>query len=54
MISRGNDIFSKSHIKNPRKWWQRSKRYFKKYEDKSFPCDDNQNPQDINDNILYY
>ncbi len=35
MISRGNDFFSKSNISNPRKWWQKSKRYFKKYEDKS-------------------
>ncbi len=40
MISRGNDFFSKSHINNPRKWWQRNKRYFKKYEYKSFPCED--------------
>ena len=29
MISRGNDFFSKSHINNPRKWWQKSKRFFK-------------------------
>ena len=40
MIYRSNDIFSKSHIKNPRKWWKHTKRYFKKYEDKSFPCED--------------
>ena len=53
MISRGNDFFSKSNINNPRKWWQRSKRQFKKYEDKSYPCEDHENPQEINDNILY-
>ena len=35
MISRSNDYFSKSHIENPRKWWQKSNRYFKKFEDKS-------------------
>ena len=40
IISLSNDFFSKSHIKYPRKWWQRNKRYFKKYEDKSFPCED--------------
>jgi len=54
MISRGNDFFSKSHINNPRKWWQKSKYYFKKYEDKSYPCEDHENPQEINDNILYH
>jgi len=30
MISRSNDFFVKSHIENPRKWWQKSKCYFKK------------------------
>ena len=53
MISRGHDMFSKNHINNPRKWWQKSKRYFKKYEDKSYPCEDQEYPQEINDNILY-
>ena len=53
MISRGNDMFSKSHINNPRKWWQKSKHYFKKYEDKSYPSEDHENPQEINNNILY-
>ena len=52
MISRGNDFFSKSHISNPRKWWQKTKSYFKKYEDKSFPCEENEVPQNINDEIL--
>ena len=52
MKARENDFFCKSHINNPRKWWKRSKRYFKKYEDKSYPCEDYENPQDINNNIL--
>ena len=52
MISRGHDFFSKSHINNPRKWWQKSKTYFKKYEDKSFPCEEHEEPQKINDDIL--
>ena len=35
MILRSHDFFSKSHIKDPRKWWQKTKWYFKKYEDKN-------------------
>ena len=29
MISRGHDFFSKSHINNPMKWWQKSKTYLR-------------------------
>ena len=53
MISRGNDFFSKIYINNSRKWMQKTKYYFKKYEDKSYPCEDHENPQEINNNILY-
>ena len=52
MISRGHDFFSKSHINIPRKWWQKSKTYSKKYQDKSFPCEEHEEPQKINDDIL--
>ena len=47
MLLRSHDFFSKSHIDNPRKWWQKTKYYFKKFEDKIYPCEDHENPQEI-------
>ena len=53
MKKREEDNFSKSSTKNPRNWWKKSNSYFKPFVDRNFPCEDDQDPQSINDNILY-
>ena len=45
-------IFSKNSVKNPRECWKKSKFIYKPYQDRSFPCKDDQKPEEVNE-ILY-